>query len=789
MAQTLQSLYSIPSVVPQLSINNTFTATNTFTGNVALQGNATVSAYGSPFLLPEPGATAGNWYILGVITFNAGSGSVARIEINGSTSYSTGSLIAGHDVIELRMGNNTGTSTAPDVTGNYYRIGDAGTSPIVGGTLKLVSVNSSVTDNQYQIWYQSNTFTRYSRLYFYSSDATFVFSGTYQSTGDPSLTVANPSLYVYVVPRTVSLAGATIGARGRLLVNSPTDDGTSALIVNGASSLGATTIGGALNGGVSYWTTSGTETDMFFRTNSSASTQMYLALSSASFAINYTDGSGNYAGQGLYISRTNGAVTIPTTLTIPNSGFALALGGNGIAAPTWITVNTAAGNNRGLVLQTAGSNRWVMYVSNSAESGSNVGSDFQILRYNDAGTQIDAPITIARSTGVISISQYFGMANGQTLASWPGSAYIQAGPGGGTVTIGSNSGNLLSINAGTPGSSTAKWTCGPTGTTNQSGTATISTGTSGAGVSIATVSSNNSLTINDTGSFGAGILFQGNGATTPNKYVRVMNGSYQIISNNYATALFSMDDSGNTSHAGEVQSTTANGFRIVGASYGVFWRFDGSTMYLLRTASGSPLGSWDGSRPFAWNMSGGITTDQGWTFATTVTFTAASVNWGSGQAYAYQSTSGAFSWRTGVTGGTAYYFGFNTDGSMGINGTYNGGNFVIGSDERIKTWIADLDGSENLDKLMRVTPRLYEKLGKREYGVYAQQLRALWPDMVMVWDNSKQFAGLTDYHSIYPEMLQAVHLSATQQINKELQELKLTVETQAIRIAELEARQ
>ena len=56
--------------------------------------------------------------------------------------------------------------------------------------------------------------------------------------------------------------------------------------------------------------------------------------------------------------------------------------------------------NRVIQAQTAGVARWNLILANSAtESGSNVGSDFTIQRCTDAGAQIDAPLTINRSTG------------------------------------------------------------------------------------------------------------------------------------------------------------------------------------------------------------------------------------------------------------------------------------------------------------------------------------------------------------------------------------------------------
>lgn len=54
-------------------------------------------------------------------------------------------------------------------------------------------------------------------------------------------------------------------------------------------------------------------------------------------------------------------------------------------------------------------------------------------------------------------------------------------------------------------------------------------------------------------------------------------------------------------------------YRSINSNIGVFWRFDGVTMYLMKTASGNPFGQWDTTRPFAWNIAGGISSDQPWT--------------------------------------------------------------------------------------------------------------------------------------------------------------------------------
>ena len=85
-----------------------------------------------------------------------------------------------------------------------------------------------------------------------------------------------------------------------------------------------------------------------------------------------------------------------TTISTPQ----LALGANAQAAATNILLNAAAAQNKQLVFQTAGINRWFLVgASNEVESGGNAGSNFQLLARTDAGAAIDTPISIIRAAG------------------------------------------------------------------------------------------------------------------------------------------------------------------------------------------------------------------------------------------------------------------------------------------------------------------------------------------------------------------------------------------------------
>jgi hypothetical protein len=75
-------------------------------------------------------------------------------------------------------------------------------------------------------------------------------------------------------------------------------------------------------------------------------------------------------------------------------------------AGTYLILNKGVGSFPNQILGARnGVLRWHMGLgNNAAESGANVGSDFTLNRYNDAGTLVDSPITINRATGIVTIS-------------------------------------------------------------------------------------------------------------------------------------------------------------------------------------------------------------------------------------------------------------------------------------------------------------------------------------------------------------------------------------------------
>ncbi|SHN29148.1 hypothetical protein [Actinacidiphila paucisporea] len=59
--------------------------------------------------------------------------------------------------------------------------------------------------------------------------------------------------------------------------------------------------------------------------------------------------------------------------------------------------------------------RWKIRATNGAESGSNAGTDLEVQRYNDAGTAIDQPLRIIRSTGQVAVGGLSGTSAGLTV--------------------------------------------------------------------------------------------------------------------------------------------------------------------------------------------------------------------------------------------------------------------------------------------------------------------------------------------------------------------------------------
>jgi hypothetical protein len=109
------------------------------------------------------------------------------------------------------------------------------------------------------------------------------------------------------------------------------------------------------------------------------------------FSITRCNDAGTFLDDPLTISRGTGISTFTGDVVINK------------ASPAFY-LNTTPGNEAAAVGRKGGLNRWaVILAGSSAESTGNLGTNFAINRYNDAGTFIDQPLNIDRSTGLATI--------------------------------------------------------------------------------------------------------------------------------------------------------------------------------------------------------------------------------------------------------------------------------------------------------------------------------------------------------------------------------------------------
>lgn len=103
--------------------------------------------------------------------------------------------------------------------------------------------------------------------------------------------------------------------------------------------------------------------------------------------------------------RVTGGVTLGgTSLSITNTNPSIGL--DTAATDRYLDVNTASGNGRYMRATTAGSLRWRWGAGNTAETGSDAGSQFLVQAFTDAGALIDTPIQVVRAaSGAITVAR------------------------------------------------------------------------------------------------------------------------------------------------------------------------------------------------------------------------------------------------------------------------------------------------------------------------------------------------------------------------------------------------
>lgn len=136
------------------------------------------------------------------------------------------------------------------------------------------------------------------------------------------------------------------------------------------------------------------------------------ANAGSDFIINRYDDTGTYIDTPFVIDRDSGSIGLSSGSYVGGST------GSGN-----LTVSGGAGNNRSYYLQTNFSSRWQISANSTSESGANSGSNFAIVRYNDAGSSLATTLTINRATGLtslesLSVSGDVGVVSGNVLVGY-----------------------------------------------------------------------------------------------------------------------------------------------------------------------------------------------------------------------------------------------------------------------------------------------------------------------------------------------------------------------------------
>jgi hypothetical protein len=101
----------------------------------------------------------------------------------------------------------------------------------------------------------------------------------------------------------------------------------------------------------------------------------------------------------------------------------------------------------------------------------------------------------------------------------------------------------------------------PNGSASSTGQVTVSsngqlagsTGSATPAASLTSQGSTTTLNLIDTGSNGCGVLMTGSGSTTPNKYLRVLSGNFNIVNSAYSAVILTLTDTGVLTTAGTIQ--------------------------------------------------------------------------------------------------------------------------------------------------------------------------------------------------------------------------------------------
>ena len=128
------------------------------------------------------------------------------------------------------------------------------------------------------------------------------------------------------------------------------------------------------------------------------------------FNAQYSQGYVNANGTFPNSFNVGGSLTIGGDLYTPGNatiGAAVVANAATVSTPggsALLNLESPVGSFRGIEMFTGTTPRWIVAADNTAEGGADSGSNLAIYRYNDAGTTLNAAMTVARSTGVVNFA-------------------------------------------------------------------------------------------------------------------------------------------------------------------------------------------------------------------------------------------------------------------------------------------------------------------------------------------------------------------------------------------------
>lgn len=239
-------------------------------------------------------------------------------------------------------------------------------------------------------------------------------SGSYSITGVTNVTSLRPGMYWFgagvptgsvidsisgttVILRTKATASATVS----YTATPSLEEGGTALDCSGVVLMANTCFlqRGAMQYG--FYSMGAGDTSFLVRPNGFAPIPNYGFL---------VDHSITPTGFGQYDFAVNGA-SGTTLWGVASNGSQIGTQLTLNATASQLQITAAAGNFRGMTIETNGLARWGIYAGSAAETGGNAGSDLTFIRSDDTGAFLGNALTIQRSSGAVTIYGAFNANN------------------------------------------------------------------------------------------------------------------------------------------------------------------------------------------------------------------------------------------------------------------------------------------------------------------------------------------------------------------------------------------